>query len=164
MTRGVPVAPLFRTQVKNLLSTAVNRGDLQGLQYTKTIYSRGPASDPAMVSKYNTILKQNVLRGKFVSTIKGELTTSPHLLVGWGGVTPHFHVLLPVNCCPHFLDQSYAPALVFQSTSQKLKIWIKRKQKRLVVTKVHSTALGFDLDRQLSCSKTANVATDSRIC
>ena len=30
-----------------------------------------------MVSKYNTILKQNVLRGKFVSTIKGELMTLP---------------------------------------------------------------------------------------
>jgi len=51
MVRGVPVPPLldlgtepplFGTRVKNLLSSAVvNRGDLRGLNYNKTIFGRG---------------------------------------------------------------------------------------------------------------------------
>jgi len=39
--------PTFRTHVKNLLSTAVNRGDLQRLNYNKTVFSRYSAPVPA---------------------------------------------------------------------------------------------------------------------
>jgi len=33
-------------KVKNLLSPAVNRGDLRRLNYNKTVFGRGSASDP----------------------------------------------------------------------------------------------------------------------
>ena len=47
------------TPVKNLLSTAVNRGELRKLNYTKTVFGRGFTPDPAR-----------------------ELTTLPYFLVG----------------------------------------------------------------------------------
>ena len=43
-----PVAPTFQDEkVKNLLSPAVNRGNLRRLNYNKTISGRGSAPDPA---------------------------------------------------------------------------------------------------------------------
>ena len=56
--RGVPVPPLFGLRgtvpptlqdkkVKNLLSSAVNRGHLRSLNYNKTVFGLGSAPDPA---------------------------------------------------------------------------------------------------------------------
>ena len=108
--RGVPVPPLFglrgtvpplfRTKkVKNLLSPAVNRGDLWRLNYNKTIFGRDSALDPAGRAH--------------------DALTSPK--VGWGGDTSSLFSFpftrdprafrSPSELVTPLLDQSYAPVL-----------------------------------------------------
>jgi len=83
--------------VKNLLSPAVNRGDLLRLNYNKTIFDRGSALDPAGRA-HSALLDPRVdAEGYFL----------PILLLFRLGTQGRLVLLL--NWYPHFLDQSYAP-------------------------------------------------------
>jgi len=82
--------------VKNLLSPAVNRGNLRRLNYNKTIFGRGSAPDPAR-SAHNALPVPRVDE-------EGILLPYSHPLSPQDPRAPHS----PSELVPHFLNQSYA--------------------------------------------------------
>ena len=122
---GVPVpqfldwgyrTPRFRTQVKNLLSNAVNMGDLWRLNYTKTVFG----------------------------TPLGELMTLPTSIHSWirMGYPSPFPRSSP-ELVPHFLAQSYAPGSVHVSANVRLNL--KSREEHLIAIIMPHTRRGGDI-------------------
>jgi len=91
--------------VKNLLSLAVNRGDLRKLNYNKTVFGRGSAPDLA-----------GRAHGAVPDTIESYKEGifpphSPPSRIGTQG-----RLVLFLNWYPHFLEQSYALATMVTSS------------------------------------------------
>jgi len=85
--------------MKNLLLSALNRGDLRRLNYKETVYGRGFAPDPARRAHDDALSDPESDGREYFLPI---LLSSRLETLG--------RRVLLLNWFPHFLDRSYAPA------------------------------------------------------
>jgi len=99
--------PTFQDEkVKNLLSPAVNRGDLQSSNYNKTVFGRGSAPNPAI--------------GELTTLSQTQIRTRSKILPPLSPPLSHQDPSAPVNWYPSL----FRPELYAHGGGEMWSVWI----------------------------------------